>query len=67
MIADLNVPVRMIVGPIVREADGLALSSRNTYLNPEERRAARILSLSLAEARTLIEAGSGTRGGCWSG
>ena len=57
MIADLNVPVRMIVGPIVREADGLALSSRNTYLNPEERRAARILSLSLAEARTLIEAG----------
>ena len=57
MIADLNVPVRMIVGPIVREADGLALSSRNTYLNPEERRAARILSLSLAEARALIEAG----------
>ncbi len=57
MIADLNVPVRMIVGPIVRDADGLALSSRNTYLNPEERRAARILSLSLAEARTLIEAG----------
>ena len=57
MIADLNVPVRMIVGPIVREADGLALSSRNTYLNPEERRAARVLSLSLAEARALIEAG----------
>ena len=57
MIADLNVPVRMIVGPIVREADGLALSSRNIYLNPEERRAARVLSLSLAEARTLIEAG----------
>jgi len=57
MIADLNVPVRMIVGPIVREADGLALSSRNIYLNPEERRAARVLSLSLAEARALIEAG----------
>lgn len=57
MTADLNVPVRMIVGPIVREADGLALSSRNIYLNPEERRAARVLSLSLAEARALIEAG----------
>ena len=58
MVADLNVPVRMIVAPIVREPDGLAMSSRNMYLSPEERRAARVLSRSLAEARAMITAGN---------
>jgi pantoate--beta-alanine ligase len=57
MVADLNVPVRMIIAPIVREPDGLAMSSRNTYLNSEERQAALVLSRSLAEARAMIDGG----------
>ena len=57
MVADLNVPVRMIIAPIVREPDGLAMSSRNTYLNAEERRAALVLSRCLAEARRLTAGG----------
>jgi len=57
MVADLNVPVRMIVAPIVRESDGLAMSSRNTYLNPEERQAALVLSRSLTEAGAMIDGG----------
>jgi len=57
MAADLNVPVRLIVAPIVREPDGLALSSRNTYLDAAERKAALVLSQSLAEARAMVDAG----------
>lgn len=57
MVEDLNLEVDLEILPIVREKDGLALSSRNLYLNPEERRAARVLSSSLEEARKRIEAG----------
>ena len=57
MVRDLNMPVEIEVGAIVREPDGLALSSRNAYLNPEERKAALILHRSLQQAQTLFEEG----------
>jgi pantoate--beta-alanine ligase len=57
MAGDLNLDVRIEVRPIVREPDGLALSSRNIYLNPDERRAALVLSRSLATAGAMIKAG----------
>jgi pantoate--beta-alanine ligase len=57
MTRDLNLSVRIEVRPIVREPDGLAMSSRNTYLNPAQRRAAAILFRSLQEAKTMIAAG----------
>jgi pantoate--beta-alanine ligase len=57
MAEDLNLDVRVRVLPIVREADGLAMSSRNIYLRPDERRAALVLWKSLEEARRLFESG----------
>jgi len=57
MVRDLNVGTQIIGCPIVREEDGLAKSSRNTYLNPQERQAALVLSRSLAKGRALVEAG----------
>jgi pantoate--beta-alanine ligase len=56
-VADLNLPVRIIVGPIVREPDGLAMSSRNVYLTPIERQAALVLHQALAAGRAAIDQG----------
>jgi pantoate--beta-alanine ligase len=57
MVRDLNFPITIEVCPIVRETDGLALSSRNSYLSPEERRSALILYRSLMNTRKRFEAG----------
>jgi pantoate--beta-alanine ligase len=57
MVKDLDFPVDIIVCPIVREADGLAMSSRNVYLNPQERQAATVLFRSLSAARAAYEKG----------
>ncbi len=57
MVKDLNFPVEIIVCPIVREPDGLAMSSRNTYLTPEERQAATVLYRSLSSAVKAFKAG----------
>lgn len=54
MVTDLNFPIEMIAGPTLREADGLAMSSRNVYLTPDGRRHALGLSKALAEARVLV-------------
>jgi pantoate--beta-alanine ligase len=57
MVRDLKFPVEIVVCPTVREADGLAMSSRNTYLNPQERRAASVLYRSLTAAQTAYSVG----------
>lgn len=57
MVRDLNMNIQIIGCPIIREADGLAKSSRNTYLSAEERKAALVLSRSLKEGKKLLEAG----------
>jgi pantoate--beta-alanine ligase len=57
MVRDLNVPMAVSVCPIVREPDGLALSSRNVYLAPEQRRQAVVLQQALQEARQRVSAG----------
>lgn len=57
MVKDLNMNLEIIMCPIVREPDGLAMSSRNVYLKPEERKAAVILSRSLFEAEDMIKNG----------
>ena len=57
MVEDLNMPVEIIASPIVRDEDGLALSSRNTYLSDGERRAALILNKSLKEAEKILNDG----------
>jgi pantoate--beta-alanine ligase len=57
MVRDLDVSIKLRICPIVREPDGLALSSRNHYLDAEQRKNAVVLSRSLRAARALIEAG----------
>jgi pantoate--beta-alanine ligase len=58
MVRDLNLDTEVVVCPIVREADGLALSSRNAYLDADERRAATVLHRALTAARNELAAGT---------
>ncbi|MGH7140118.1 MAG: pantoate--beta-alanine ligase [Pirellulales bacterium] len=57
MVADLNLPIELRVCPTVREADGLAMSSRNAYLSVDERRQATVLYRSLCRAAELVKSG----------
>lgn len=57
LVQEFNFPVEIVGVPIVREPDGLAKSSRNTFLSPEERQEAVVLYQSLQDAQTLIKAG----------
>ncbi len=57
MVRDLNYPIEIVVCPIVREPDGLAMSSRNTYLNPEQRKAATVLYRALSAAKAAFQQG----------
>jgi pantoate--beta-alanine ligase len=57
MVCDLNFDITVVGAPTVRESDGLAMSSRNTYLTPDQRMSALSLNLSLKKAQTLVENG----------
>ena len=57
MTRDLNFPLEIVVCPIIREPDGLAMSSRNVYLDPEQRQAATVLYRSLSAAKDAYESG----------
>lgn len=58
MVADLNFPVEIVTLPTVRESDGLAMSSRNRYLSPEERKAATVLYRGLLMAKQVLAGGT---------
>lgn len=57
MVRDLDMGIEIVAAPIVREPDGLAMSSRNCYLSPDERREALVLSRALDAAREMLETG----------
>jgi pantoate--beta-alanine ligase len=57
MVRELNMPVEIAVGPIVREADGLAMSSRNAYLDPQQRKQALVLSRALKCVQARFQQG----------
>ena len=57
MVRDLNLDIQIVGCPIIREEDGLAKSSRNTYLNEEERKAARVLSRAVYHGESMIKEG----------
>jgi pantoate--beta-alanine ligase len=57
LVRDLDFPITLDIAPIVRESDGLAMSSRNRYLNPAERTTARVLSRSLAAMQVAFALG----------
>jgi pantoate--beta-alanine ligase len=59
MVRDLNFDVRIVVCPIVRETDGLAMSSRNAYLTPEQRKQALVLYRSVMRVQMLADRGEG--------
>lgn len=67
MVRDLDFPVKIMVGPIVREKDGLAMSSRNAYLTPAERAQAAALYHSLQFAKRLVKGGQRTADKVMSG
>jgi pantoate--beta-alanine ligase len=62
MVRDLNFPIRMIIAPIVREPDGLAMSSRNKYLSDDERQCALSISRSIFSAGELFKNGETSAG-----
>jgi pantoate--beta-alanine ligase len=57
MVQDLNLPVEIVVCPIVREPDGLAMSSRNAYLSPQERKSALVLHRALTQVKNRFDQG----------
>ena len=61
MVADLNMPLEIVVCPTVREPDGLAISSRNQYLSPQERKEATVIYRALQRSAELIRAGKTDR------
>jgi len=58
MVKELNMDLEISIGPTIREADGLAMSSRNSYLNTEERRTAAIIFRALSNAEHLVKSGT---------
>lgn len=57
LVRDLNIPIRILIAPTVREHDGLAMSSRNVYLTPDERAAAPVLFEALQHGQALLRSG----------